>query len=616
MCGIAGIIHKNGEPISQKKLTEMRDTLTHRGPDAAGTFIQENIGLVHRRLSIIDLSSSANQPFHSPCQNYVLVFNGEIFNHQEFRHELEIKGYYFNTQSDTEVLLFLLIEYGIPVLNRLIGFWSIAFFNKKNNELLLIRDRLGIKPLFYSITNKLFGFASEPKALFKYGFEKAVEEKYLDELFFYRHVSGENTVFKGIKRMLPGSLMIIDGEGKVKEQKCWYHLGEASKNHSEIHQPLKWFEETFYSSIQYRMIADVPVGTLLSGGLDSSAVLYAQHQMGYKEISAWNIGFNNYKDDESEIARNYANSLNIPFESHVFENDELAQLTQASIFFSDEPFMHMQEPFLLGICKKAKEKVSVLQSGEASDELLGGYVRYKVHEHDVRYSLLNLLKFIPEKYLKEKRWQKMKRYLQIGDRDFHIMTSANNIFSSDLQKYGMDINVFPEYRVNMMEEAKQYYPNNRLRQLLYLEQFTHLPTLNDRNDRVSMGASIENREPFEDFRLYEGVFSLNDTYFRTKGKGKYLLMNTVGNKLPETIKNHRKIGLSIPWDKHIIGNKFFKDHLDKIEDSELFQMGIFSQLNIHQIKAAYTQKEDSNKQFFQKLYFLSLWYETYFNQPQ
>lgn len=616
MCGIAGVLHKNGEPILESKLTEMRDTLTHRGPDAGGIFIQDNIGLVHRRLSIIDLSSSANQPFYSPCQNYVLVFNGEIFNHQEFRHELEMKGYQFKTKSDTEVLLFSLIEYGIPVLNRLNGFWSIAFLNKKKNELLLIRDRLGIKPLFYVLTNKLFGFASEPKALFKYGIKKEVEEKFLDELFFYRHVSGENTIFKEVKRVLPGSLMIIDGEGKIKEQKRWYLLGDASKNHAEIHQPLKWFEETFYSSIQYRMSADVPVGTLLSGGLDSSAVLYAQHQLGFKDISAWNIGFNNFKDDESEIAKKYANSLNIPFESHEFENDELAKLTKAAIHFSDEPFMHMQEPFLLGICKKAKEKVSVLQSGEAADELMGGYVRYKVHEHDFRYSLLNLLKYIPEKFLKEKRWQKMKRYLQNGDREFHIMTSANNLFLSDLQKHGMESNILPEYRIKILEEAKYYFPNNRLRQLLYLEQFTHLPTLNDRNDRMSMGASIENREPFEDFRLYEGVFSLNDKYFRTKGKGKYLLMNTVGNKLPESIKKHRKIGLSIPWDKHISSNDFFKNHFDKMEESELFKMGIFIQLDIGNLKVAYLKDDNSNKQFFQKMYFLSLWHDTYFNSPQ
>lgn len=615
MCGIAGIIHKDGKPIEEKSLTEMRDSLIHRGPDAAGNFIHNNIGLAHRRLSIIDLSSSANQPFHSACQNYVLVFNGEIFNHQEFRYELESKGYQLRTKSDTEVLLYLLMEYGLNVLNRLIGFWSIAFLDKRKNELLLIRDRLGIKPLFYSETNQHFGFASEPKALFKYGFEKTVEETYLDELFFYRHVSGENTIFKGIKRILPGSYLIINNEGRITNKERWYHLGEASKKHSIIQQPLKWFEETFYSSIQYRMIADVPIGTLLSGGLDSSAVLYAQHQLGFKDISAWNIGFNNYKDDESEIARKFSNTLNIPFESHVFENLQLAELTKASIQFSDEPFMHMQEPFLLGICKKAKEKVSVLQSGEASDELLGGYVRYKVHEHDFRYSVLNLLRYIPEKYLKVKRWQKMKRYLQIGDREFHIMTSANNIFSSDLEKKGLDLNTLPEYRVKVMEEAKYYYPNNRLRQLLYLEQFTHLPTLNDRNDRVSMGASIENREPFEDFRLFEGVFSLKDEYFSTKGKGKYLLMKTLGNKLPESIKKHRKIGLSIPWEKHINQNDFFKNHFDKMEESELFKMGIFTQLDILELKTAYKKDDNSNKQFFQKLYFLSLWYETYFNSP-
>lgn len=360
------------------------------------------------------------------------------------------------------------------------------------------------------------------------------------------------------------------------------------------------------------MIADVPVGTMLSGGLDSSAVLYAQHKLGYQDISSWNIGFEGFKDDESSIASNFSQILNIPFYSHEFKGDELDSLIREAIHISDEPFMHMQEPFLLGLCKKAKEKVSVLQSGEASDELLGGYVRYKVQDNNIRYTLLRMLKFVPDKFINDQRWKKMKKYVSSGNRDFQLISNANNIFKSDLDQYGFNqFNFTPTYRNEVLAEAKEFYPNNALRQLMYLEQFTHIPSLNDRNDRVSMGASIENREPFEDYRLYSGVFSLPDKYFQTKGKGKWLLMNSIGKKLPEEITNHRKIGLSIPWFDHFKNSHYFKENMQTIHKSPLFQTKCFEGIDIKKMVED-NLKYSYSKSIFFKMLFLHIWHKEYF----
>lgn len=613
MCGIAGIINKNNNPVNLEKLLTMRDSLVHRGPDASGFYIHNNIGFAHRRLSIIDLSESANQPFHSPCKRYTLTFNGEIFNFQEFKAELIYNGHKLKTESDTEVLLYLLMDYGVACLSKLIGFWAFAFYDHQEKTTLLVRDRKGIKPLFYSNTTTEFAFASEPKALFAYGLPKEVDENHIDELFFYRHVSGENTIFKGIKRLLPGHYMVVNHEGQILQNTRWFHLGEEAKNYPEIKNPYNWFEETFYSSIKYRMVSDVKVGTMLSGGLDSSSVIYAQKKLGFENISTWNIAFSNAKHDESKIAAKFTKELGLDFHSYEFTGDQLAALTEEAIYNSDEPSMHIQEPHLLGLCKEAKKDVSVLLSGEAADEILGGYVRYKVHDNQLRYNLLKLLRYIPQKYLNDDRWRKMKKYLHTANQSSEIMMNANTLYIKDLENYCIGgLNLLPEYRIQILKEAETYFPKQPLRQLMYLEQFTHIPSLNDRNDRVSMGASIENREPFEDYRLVIGAFSLPQKYFSTKGKGKQLLMKSIGAKLPDYITQHRKIGLSIPWDDIMLNQPYFRQHLDKMHQSDFFKLGKMGQIDVKSLVNNFIQGSKEDYALMRQIFFLSLWYDTYF----
>ena len=613
MCGISGIINKNFKEIDRLKLITMRDSMIHRGPDAGGIYINENIGFAHRRLSIIDLNESSNQPFHSQCGRYTLVFNGEIFNYKELKGDLEKIGIVFTTNSDTEVLLQLLIHEQLNCLPRLIGFWAFAFFDHAEKTTILVRDRLGVKPLFYSNTNIEFTFASEPKAFFAYGIPKEIDEDHIDELFFYRHVSGENTIFKGIKRILPGHYLVVNHNGQILKNTRWFHLGKDAKNHPEIKNPYSWFEETFYSSIKYRMVSDVKVGTMLSGGLDSSSVIYAQKKLGFDNISAWNISFSDAKHDESKIASKFTHELGVDFYSYEFNSDQLAALTEEAIYNSDEPFMHIQEPHLLGLCKEAKKDVSVLLSGEAADEILGGYVRYKVHDNQLRYRLLKLLKYVPQNYLKDERWRKMQKYLYTANQSSEIMMNANNLYLKDLENHGIGgLNLLPEYRIQILKEAKTYFPKQPLRQLMYLEQFTHVPSLNDRNDRVSMGASIENREPFEDHRLLSGAFSLPQQYFSTKGKGKQLLMNSIGSKLPKYITQHRKIGLSIPWDDIMLNHPYFRSHLEKMHLSPFFKMGKMGQIDVKAIVNNFKEGKKEDYVIMRQLFFLSLWYDTYF----
>ncbi len=615
MCGIAGIVYKNSREVSTQELEFMGNSIIHRGPDASGMYKFQNLGFLHRRLSILDLTEAGNQPFCSEDNRYVLVFNGEIFNFKEFKAELSGRGYVFRSQSDTEVLLYLLIEYGVSVLSRLNGFFAFSLFDRAKNEILLVRDRFGIKPLFYGQDEHKIVFGSEPKALFAGGLEKKIKESSLNELFFYRYVSGENTVFQGVKRLLPGHFMRISSTGQILGTTRWFSLKDAALNHSKIKKPLEWFEEVFHQSIRYRMIADVPVGTLLSGGLDSSSVLYSQVSQGFQGLSAWNISFSNYKFDESKVARKFSQSLGVDFHTHEFRGAELMGLVKQSILNHDEPIMHLQDGHILGISKKAKEKVSVLLSGEGSDEILGGYVRYKVHDKPWRYQLLKSFKYIPNRFLKEERLKKMKRYFQEGGQEFQMMSNSNENYLGEVNKVGgIPGELLIPFRVQMLEEAKTLYPCNRLRQLLYLEQHTHLCTLNDRNDRTTMGASIECRDPFLDKNLVIGAASLPDEWFNIEGKGKRLLIESEGRHLPEYITKHPKIGLSVPWNEYFLNQEEFRHHFERMHKSALFEFETFGQLQISRIIEDFRKDGKSNYGLVRQLFFLSLWYECQFGQ--
>lgn len=612
MCGIVGFwqFEKEADPF---KIKTMCQAISHRGPNAEGHYLEGKLALGHRRLSILDLSEGANQPFMSSCGNFRLVFNGEIFNYQEFYPELKQKGYFFTTTSDTEVLLYLLMEYGTKVLNRLNGFFSFAFWDLKNQKLTLVRDRFGVKPLFLVSNTEGLYFASEPKALFAGGILKQVEESHVDELMFYRYVSGENTIFSGVKRLLPGHLIELKGNPGNVIKRRWYNLSEEAKSHREIKNPLEWFEDTFLDSIKLRMISDVKVGTLLSGGLDSSSVLYAQHALGYQDLSSWNVMFKGYKFDESSIAKRFSEELGVHYYGEEFLGDTLAKLLIEAISNHDEPIMHYTDNVVLGLTRKAKEKVTVLLSGEGADEILGGYVRYKPHDGVMRYNLLKIIRFIPDKYLNNPRLKKLKTYFQTNNRDFQLMMNANDIYLHDFEKIGVETaNLLPEYRISVLEEAKKLYPSNVYRQLLYFEQHTHLQTLNDKNDRTSMGASIECREPFQDFRLVNGVASLPDKYFSSKGKGKYLLINSIGKKLPEYIQKHPKIGMSMPWDEYILGNPILREYLEKMHSSDFFQYSFLKYVDVRGLVERFKQNPKENYGFLKQIFFSSLWYELNF----
>ena len=613
MCGINGILKFNQEKVDQNQLLKMRDSLEHRGPDDAGFFIQDNLGLGHRRLSIIDTSASGHQPFISENKRYILVFNGEIYNYKSFYSEIKAKGVTIKTGSDTEVLMLLFELYGMKFLNRLHGMFAFAIWDTVDKKMILARDRMGVKPLYYAFYQNAIYFASEQKALFTAGIPLEISENGLDEYFFNRFVAGENTLYNRVKKLLPGHYMVLENNGYTTFKK-WWNLKSEIENYSLIKNPKEWFEEIFFDSVKLRMVSDVPVGVLLSGGLDSCAILSSLYHQDFKNINTFNIGFGEEEHNESFLAKKITEQYHYNFNTTQLDNESLYQNLLESTYYQDEPIMHLNEPHLLAVSKMAKPKVKVLLSGEGADELMGGYVRYKALKNPSLLKVVSGLSLMKE-FNKKPRYDKLLRYSKIDNVDDIIIFNGSNVYPDDIKSfYGskeMPLNI---YRHEILEEAKTLYPNNPQRQALYFDQHTYMCSLLDRNDRCTMGSSIECREPFLDYRLIAGLGSLEDKWLFTGKKGKFILKTTMENKLPKEIIDFKKVGLSAPWYSYLTEYPVFKDELNDFATSPIFEMKFLENLDGKKLVSELRNGNTKLMPYIMPIFMLHIWYKNYFKK--
>ncbi|TRX04630.1 asparagine synthase (glutamine-hydrolyzing) [Flavobacterium gawalongense] len=611
MCGINGILHlQSQKKVDERILTKMRDLLEHRGPDDKGLFIENNIGFGHRRLSILDVSSAGHQPFLSDDGRYVLVYNGEIYNYKEFYPELKSNGFDIRTTSDTEVLMKLFQLHGLKMLNRLNGMFAFAIWDKMEKKLIVVRDRMGVKPLYYSFYNETFYFASEQKALFTAGVPLKMAQDGLEEYIFNRFVAGENTLYQNVKKILPGHIMTIHEDGKTTTEK-WWNLKKEIQNQPKIQNPVEWFRETFDDSIKLRMVSDVPVGVLLSGGLDSSSILASLHHQNYKDIQTFNIGFKEKEHNEAHLAKMMAEKFDYGFHTMQLEDTNLYDKLISSTYFQDEPIMHLSEPHLLAVSQMAKPSVKVVLSGEGADELMGGYVRYKALQYP---SLLNSIATIGnlDVFTKKPRYEKLTRYAQIIKKSDLVIYNGSNIYPNDIaETFGINTPPKNEYRKQIYKEAKSLYPNNLRRQALYFDQHTYLCSLLDRNDRCTMGASIECREPFLDPRLIVGLGSLEDKWLFTGKKWKFILKKAMQERLPDEILKFRKVGLSAPWGDYITKSPAFKEELESFSKSDLFQIPYFEHINIEKLVQNLQKGDSRMTSYIMPLFMMHIWMKTY-----
>lgn len=614
MCGINVILHLHSQKkVDERLLTKMRDSLAHRGPDDKGLFIENNIGLGHRRLSVIDVTSAGHQPFHSEDGRYVMVYNGEIYNFTSFYSELKTKGFDLKTNSDTEVLMALFQLYGIKMLSRLNGMFAFAIWDRSEKKLTVVRDRMGVKPLYYCFYNETFYFASEQKALFSAGIPLKISNDGLEEYLFNRFVAGENTLYENVKKVLPGYCMTLFENGKITSEK-WWDLKTEIQNQEKITNPVEWFKETFYDSVKLRMVSDVPVGVFLSGGFDSSSILASLFEQNYKDIQTFNIGFKEKEHNESHLAKMMTEKFDYRFNTLQLDDNQLYDSLLSATYFQDEPIMHLSEPHLLALSQVAQPKVKVLLSGEGADELMGGYVRYKALQYPTLLHSVAMIGSL-DLFSKKPRYEKLGRYAQIKNNSDLVIYNGSNIYPNDIEQvYGIKKEPKNDYRKQIYKEAKSLYPNNLRRQALYFDQHTYLCSLLDRNDRCTMGASVECREPFLDQRLITGLGSLEDKWLFSGQNGKFIMKTAMQKILPDEIIKFRKVGLSAPWGDYLTKNKAFKDELVSFSKSDLFRIPYFENINAQKLIQNLQKGDVKMVPYILPLFMMHIWLKTYANK--
>ena len=522
MCGICGIVQTDPRATCDPSQFEaMRDSLTHRGPDDAGSMVEPGIALGSRRLAIRDLSPRGHMPMQTPDGRYSIVYNGEVYNSDELRRDLEARGWSFKSTSDTEVVLYLFADYGPAMLERLNGMFAIAIWDHRERTLFLARDRLGVKPLYYTRTRQALSFASEPKACFAAGFPSAMNQSAWDELMCFSFVSGESTPYDGVLRLLPGHFLVWrDGAVTITR---WWNLAEDAAEPAET-SPEEWFRNTFDDSIGLRRISDVPIGVLLSGGLDSASVAASLAIQAGSGVESFTMGFTERGFDERPLAREVVSRWGLTSHEMTVEPvRDVPDLIAEAVRYNDEPMAHGHEPHLLAISRHAKPASHRAAVGRGRRRGAGR------------------LPTVPSAALSGRTprgagtWSAPRPAEAGGDgapgEALSAARAAHARRGDSLQRVRRaPRRTSPRSGIRCEASSPTGVPcSTRLagptraspvRQAMYLDQHTFLCYLLDRNDKMTMGASIECRVPFLDYRLVEGAARLPDSVLFRMGKGK------------------------------------------------------------------------------------------------
>jgi asparagine synthase (glutamine-hydrolysing) len=617
MCGICGIAFGDRtRTASEANLSAMRDILTHRGPDDAGMYIAPGIALGARRLAILDLSARGHMPMCTPDGRYWITYNGEVYNYLELRRMLEAKGLVFRSNTDTEVVLNLYAAEGPAMLERLNGMFAFAIWDNQERILFLARDRVGVKPLYYTQRGDAFYFASEEKALFAAGISPEFDSSTWEELLCFRYVAGEETPFTGIKRLLPGRYLIWkDNQLQIKR---WWNLAErAEELRYEIpSDPMRWYRETFDDAVRIRNISDVPVGVLLSGGLDSSSVAASLSSQVDSEVSSFTVRFAERGYDESPLAKDVANLWRLNYHDLELAPSKLRDLLLTASWLNDEPLTHGNDLHLYAISQFAKDRVTVLLSGEGGDETLGGYVRYQ----PLRFPfLLNaarpILPVLASKLKLNGRIGKLSRFLQLDSISSFILFNACEVLPDDLIRLGLNPTAQFPFRQQILSEAESLYPDEPVRQAMYNDQHTFLCSILDRNDRMTMGASIECRVPFLDYRLVEKLAALPSSVILAGRRPKHVLRGALGQRLPESVLKHRKWGFGVPWGRYLRSVPELRELVNDLPTLAPIKDGPFDRIRLRKILAGFLSGDDQqNESLIMRLVMITMWHKACFER--
>jgi asparagine synthase (glutamine-hydrolysing) len=593
MCGICGVVSAEGSRrIDVAALVQMRDVLTHRGPDDAGVHVEPGVGIASRRLAIIDLSERGHMPMSTPDGRFWIVYNGEVYNHRALREPLEAKGHRFLSGTDTEVVLRLFIEHGPAMLPMLNGMFAFAIWDSAERTLFIGRDRLGVKPLYLAVHDRNLYFASEEKALFAAGVPLEFDHDTWQELLCFRFVAGELTPYRGVRRLLPGHYLVWK-EGQLSTTR-WWNLSERARVLREvpIGDPVRWYRETFDDAIRLRRISDVPVGVLLSGGLDSSSVAASVALQANGSVESFTVGFAERGYDERPLATTVAQRYRLHEHHLEIPAQDLMKRIDEAAYYNDEPLAHKNDAHLLAISQLAKRNVTVLLSGEGADETLGGYVRYRPLKWPrLLRAARPVLPRIRPVLGRQHRVEKLSRFVALSLREM-VLYNACETLPNELESLGLRVSAPPAFRERIVAEAETLYPDDLVRQAMYSDQHTFLSSVLDRNDRMTMGASIECRVPFLDFRLVEQLAALPSSALLGGSRPKPLLRRSLGDRLPPEVLGHPKWGFGVPWRAYMRKHSALRSIIDELPRHQLIRSSPLDRRRLEERVLAFNSGDD------------------------
>jgi asparagine synthase (glutamine-hydrolysing) len=590
MCGLTGIFHFNKNRIVDVNvLKKMTDVIKHRGPDGEGYYITKNIGIGHRRLSIIDLQTG-DQPMFSNDRNIAIVFNGEIYNYLELKEELRAKGYNFISTSDTEVIINAYLEWGVDCQNKFNGMWAFALWDDQKQQLFLSRDRIGEKPLNYCICDNTLIFSSEIKSIFEYGIPREIRPELIELYLVLTNIPAPDTFFKNIYKLKPGCFIIANSEG-IKEFKYW-DLPDIDENNMLRNKTAIYDEFThlFEDSVKIRMRSDVPYGAFLSGGLDSSCIVASMSNISSFPVETFTIGFPQRDFDESGLAELVVRRFKTNHYLGTVQSSSIEDAVRISAFHFDEPFSDNSAISTYQVANFAKQNVKMVLTGDGGDEVLSGYDSYAGVKFSNLYSQLPTLlqNALPKTIYTISPFFNGKFRYKLN-RIAEVCKSANLPFNLRCaNKFSfIPLPIVKKLTSNLKDVIKiEDFFDNRISIIPYKDDFYKLMHLHFKHnlpddylvkvDRMSMANSLETRAPFLDYRLIEFMVTVDKSIKMQGWERKSVLRNTVGKRLPKQLLQAPKKGFVVP-----LSEWFKNDYSDVLSLSNL--KTICDQSTINQI---------------------------------
>lgn len=639
MCGILACINYNTNEKTNN-IDDATSFLKKRGPDFTGKFqfqlYNSNITLVHTRLSIIDLSEAANQPFKSVDGKWSIVFNGEIYNYQELRKELIVFGYKFVSNSDTEVIINSFDKWGIQCLDKFIGMFSFVICNHLDGNVFIVRDRTGVKPLYYEYNISGINISSDLNSLMKLSGKTKEDVNYSAIPLFlkYGYLSSSNNFINGINKLEPGTYInynIKDNNFQIK--KYWNPLipfqNKIIKPQSEV-EVLEDLEKLIVSACDYRMVSDVPVGVFLSGGYDSSLVTALLAKSGKYNLNTFSIGFENSQYDESEYAKSVANHLGVNFNKYICTESDAISIIPNLVEVYDEPFGDSSAIPTLLVSKLASNNVKVVLSADGGDEVFGGYSKYTTSLNNY-YSLKKVPEFIKKSINKVPKTLLHKPVSFLAGKNLNethmlkfdaLLTSKNVLEFNDIMG---SLNYSFVYKESFKKQSEKSFLDEMrfndisdfgaLNSMLVYDYMVYLEAdILRKVDRATMYHSIEGREPLLDHRVYEYMANLPDDFKIRNNIQKYILKELTHKYIPKNLMDRPKKGFSLPLNEWCHKNKELKQlFFDTLNENSINKLSIFKVGEIELLKNKFLQDGTSHFNFLWYLFNYIRWYEAHFD---